>query len=87
MDGRKRLQVDLESNILNYLEDLAHEYRKSLDDRRFGAGSVAARLLKSLAAHPELIEQLLSETQTLENVHNHGKEVAPPAKQQKARRS
>lgn len=61
MDERRRVQVDIPQDALNILEDLAHDIRKSSDDRRVGTGTIAARLLESLVAHPEIIEQLLSE--------------------------
>lgn len=61
MDKRRRVQVDIPQTALNMLEDLAHEIRKFSDDRRVGTGTIAARLLESLSAHPEMIEQLLAE--------------------------
>lgn len=59
MDKRKRLQVDLPPDELKILRRLALEMLE--DDGRAGAGTLAARILGSLSAHPEMIQQLLDE--------------------------
>lgn len=56
-----RLQVDLGRETLSVLDTLMVAVRDAEANRKIGAGTVAARLLETLAAHPDIIEQLLSE--------------------------
>lgn len=65
MDKRRRVQVDLNTETLDHLDDLANATRKSSKDRRLGAGTIAARLLKVLVSHPEITNQLLEEYNAL----------------------
>ena len=56
-----RLQVELNRDVLAILDALMIETRRIEGNRKIGSGTVAARLLESLAAHPDLIQQLLDE--------------------------
>lgn len=76
MDNRKRLQVDLPLEQLKLLRRFALEYIE--DDGRAGAGTLAARLLESLAAHPELIQQLLDEYSKRQGVVSSSVETEHP---------
>ena len=56
-----RLQVDLDQDTLGLLDRLMVDARRSEGTRKIGAGTIAARLLESLAAHPDMIDKLLAE--------------------------
>lgn len=60
VDNRRRLQVDISPEQLKQLRQYAFDMSDS-EDGRIGAGTIASRLLESLAAHPELIQKLLTE--------------------------
>ena len=56
-----RLQVDLDQDTLGLLDRLMVDARRSEGTRKIGAGTIAARLLETLSAHPDMIEKLLGE--------------------------
>lgn len=56
-----RLQVELNRDVLAILDALMIETRRVEGNRKIGSGTIAARLIESLAEHPEMIEQLLDE--------------------------
>jgi hypothetical protein len=62
--GDTRLQVDLDDDTLTVLDQLMIEARRSEGNRKIGTGTMAARLLRSLTTHPEMIRRLLVEAQS-----------------------
>ena len=62
--GDTRLQVDLDDDTLTVLDQLMIEARRAEGNRKIGTGTVAARLLRTLAGHPDIIRRLLVEAQS-----------------------
>ena len=62
MTGDKRpFRLMLDGDMAKLLDHLAADLKSSERNYQIGVGTVAARLLESLAAHPEMIQQLLDE--------------------------
>ena len=61
MPDHSRLQVELDQETLAVLDARMVAVRRAEQNRKIGAGTIAARLLESLAIHPDLIDQLLAE--------------------------
>ena len=56
-----RLQVDLNQDALALLDSLMVQVRRDEGNRKIGAGTIAARIIETIASHPEMIQQLLQE--------------------------
>lgn len=76
MEQKHRWQVDLDDDTVNAIDQVALELRRTESNRKIGVGTIAARLLETLADHPELIEKLLAEY-TRKNRDADG-DAAPP---------
>jgi len=64
----------LNGDVAKTLDLIASELKSEERNYQIGVGTVAARLLESLSAHPEMIEKLLAEyaknaSKTLKDFH------------------
>mgnify|MGYP007071661382 CR=1 FL=1 len=77
-DDKRPFRLMLDGDMAKLLDHLAADLKSQERNYQIGVGTVAARLLESLAEHPELINQLLEEYSRRQGVESVPIEKADP---------